>query len=48
MWFALIVAAQAASLDLLEVAGPFGTPTATDAAAVYWNPAGLAMGSSRG
>ena len=33
--------ASGASLDLLEVGGPFGTPTATDATAVWWNPAGL-------
>jgi long-subunit fatty acid transport protein len=36
--------AQAASLDLVEVGGLWGTPGATDATAVYWNPAGLAVG----
>jgi len=36
--------AQAASLDLLEVGGPWGTPGATNSTAVWWNPAGLAVG----
>ncbi len=36
--------ANAAGLDLLEVGGPFGSPGATDATAVWWNPAGLAAG----
>ena len=36
--------AQAASLDNLEMGGPWGTPAATDATAVWWSPAGLAMG----
>lgn len=36
--------AQAASLDNLEMAGSWGSPAATDGAAVWWNPAGLAMG----
>jgi long-chain fatty acid transport protein len=34
--------AQAASLDNLEVGGPWGTPTSTDATAGWWNPAGWA------
>jgi len=37
--------AQAASLDNLEIGGPWGTPTATGASAVWWNPAGLAASS---
>lgn len=37
-------AALAASLDNLEMGGLWGSPTATDGAAVWWNPAGLAMG----
>jgi long-subunit fatty acid transport protein len=36
-------AAGAASLDLLEVGGAFGTPAATNPTAVWWNPAGLAV-----
>lgn len=36
--------ASASGLDLLEVGGPFGSPGATDATAVWWNPAGLAAG----
>jgi long-subunit fatty acid transport protein len=36
--------ARAAALDQLEIGGPWGTPTATDATAVWWDPAGLAMG----
>lgn len=36
--------ALAASLDNLEVGGVWGTPTATDATAAWWNPAGLAAG----
>lgn len=36
--------ALAASLDNLEMAGMWGSPAATDGAAVWWNPAGLAMG----
>jgi long-chain fatty acid transport protein len=36
-------AAQAASLDLLEVGGAFGTPAATNPTALWWNPAGLAV-----
>ena len=36
----------AASLDTVEVGGPFGTPTSTDASAIWWNPAGLALEST--
>ncbi len=36
--------AAAASLDSLEVGGPWGTPAATDGTALWWNPAGLAGG----
>jgi long-subunit fatty acid transport protein len=35
--------ANAASLDLIEVGGMWGTPGATDATALWWNPAGLAV-----
>ncbi len=35
--------AHAASLDLIEVGGHWGTPGATDATALWWNPAGLAI-----
>lgn len=34
--------AAAASLDNLEVGGPWGSPLATDPTATWWNPAGLA------
>lgn len=44
-WLALLGVAGAASLDQIEVAGPWGTPTATDATALWWNPAGIASGS---
>jgi long-chain fatty acid transport protein len=37
--------ATAASLDLLELGGAYGTPGTTDATATWWNPAGLAAGS---
>ncbi|MBA2321629.1 MAG: outer membrane protein transport protein [Deltaproteobacteria bacterium] len=40
---ALATPARAASLDLLEVGGMWGTPGATDATALWWNPAGLAV-----
>lgn len=40
----LAALAHGASLDLIDVAGPAGTPTATDGAALWWNPAGLALG----
>jgi long-chain fatty acid transport protein len=35
--------ADAASLDLLDVGGIWGTPGATNPTAVWWNPAGLAL-----
>ncbi|MEO0604516.1 MAG: outer membrane protein transport protein, partial [Myxococcota bacterium] len=35
--------AMASSLDLIEVGGAFGTPASTNATAVWWNPAGLAV-----
>ena len=38
----LVALAHAASLDQLEVGGPFGTPTDTGATAVWWSPASLA------
>lgn len=44
MLLALLPFAHAASLDNLEIGGPWGTPTATDATAAWWNPAGLAAG----
>jgi long-subunit fatty acid transport protein len=37
-------AAQAAGLDLIEVGGAWGTPGATNPTAIWWNPAGLAVG----
>jgi long-subunit fatty acid transport protein len=40
----LVSGARAASLDLLEVGGAFGTPGATNPSALWWNPAGLAVG----
>jgi long-subunit fatty acid transport protein len=40
----LVGSTLAASLDNLEIGGPWGTPTATDATAVWWNPAGVAAG----
>lgn len=39
-----VLSADAASLDLLEVGGVYGTPGTTDATATWWNPAGLAAG----
>lgn len=36
--------ALAGAIDQVEVGGPWGTPTATDATAIWWNPAGLAAG----
>lgn len=39
----LFTTAQASSLDLIEIGGPWGSPTANDATAAWWNPAGLAM-----
>lgn len=44
MFLALLLPLYAASLDNLEIGGPWGTPAATDATAVWWNPAGLAAG----
>jgi len=41
----MLSVAWAGSLDNLEVGGPWGTPTATDATAVWWNPAGMGSGS---
>lgn len=35
---------RAASLDLVEVGGMYGTPAATNPSALWWNPAGLAVG----
>ena len=32
----------AASLDNIEIGGPWGTPTTTDGSAGWWNPAGFA------
>ena len=40
----LTALAAAASLDNLEVGGPWGSPTATDPTALWWNPAGAAGG----
>ena len=39
-----LVTASAASLDLVELGGLWGTPNATDATALWWNPASLAAG----
>lgn len=44
---ALSPSARAASLDLLEVGGAYGTPGATNPSAIWWNPAGLAVGSGK-
>lgn len=40
----LLTPASAGSLDLLEVGGAWGTPGATNPSAIWWNPAGLAVG----
>jgi len=40
----MTMAAQAAGLDLIEVGGAWGTPGATNPTAIWWNPAGLAVG----
>lgn len=37
-------AAWAGGLDVIEVAGPWGSPAATNPSAAWWNPAGLAVG----
>lgn len=42
---ALSSVTHAASLDLIELGGAYGTPGTTDATATWWNPAGLAAGS---
>ncbi len=39
-----LTSANAAGLDLLEVGGAWGTPGATNPTAIWWNPAGLAVG----
>jgi long-subunit fatty acid transport protein len=36
--------AAAASLDNLEIGGPWGSPTSTDGTSGWWNPAGFAVG----
>jgi long-subunit fatty acid transport protein len=43
-WLALLQPAWAGSLDQIEVGGMWGTPGATNPTAVWWNPAGLAVG----
>ncbi len=40
----LCALATAASLDNLEIGGPWGSPTSTDGTAGWWNPAGFAVG----
>jgi long-chain fatty acid transport protein len=45
MFLLLLTSAWASSIDNLEVAGPWGTPTSTDPTALWWNPAGLAGGA---
>lgn len=40
--------AHASGLDLLEVGGAYGTPAATNPTAIWWNPAGLAVGGGTG
>lgn len=44
MLLLLASVAHAASLDNLEIGGPWGSPTATDGNAGWWNPAGFAVG----
>ncbi len=39
----LLSTARAASLDLLEVGGAYGTVAATNPSALWWNPAGIAV-----
>ncbi len=41
----LTTTALAGAIDQPEVGGLWGTPTATDGTAIWWNPAGLAAGS---
>ncbi len=38
----LATLSYAASLDNIEIGGPWGTPTTTDGSAGWWNPAGFA------
>ncbi|MCP4805564.1 MAG: hypothetical protein GY913_15495 [Proteobacteria bacterium] len=47
MLFLLLGSVSAASLDTVEVGGPFGSPTSRDATATWWNPAGLAWKGTR-
>ena len=42
MLLALASISVAASLDNLEIGGPWGSPTATDGTAAWWQPAGFA------
>ena len=44
-WLGLCIlgSAEAASLDLVEVGGLFGSPASTGPAATYWNPAGMSF-----
>ncbi len=42
--FAVLPSALAASLDNLEIGGPWGSPTATDGSAAWWNPGAVAAG----
>ena len=39
----ILASADAASLDNLEIAGSWGSPTADNPSAAWWNPAGLAL-----
>jgi len=41
----LVPLAAAGSLDTVEVGGAWGSPTATNATAMWWNPAGVAAGT---
>ncbi|HNH47663.1 MAG TPA: hypothetical protein PKY30_11520, partial [Myxococcota bacterium] len=40
----LLPSSIAASLDNLEIGGPWGSPTATDGSAAWWNPGSVAAG----
>jgi len=40
----LVGVATGASLDVLEVGGPYGTPSGVGGEAAWWNPAGFACG----
>lgn len=44
MLLLLATASFAASLDNLEIGGPWGSPTSTDGTAGWWQPAGFAVG----